>query len=66
LIFRYVFLIVWSVLVLSFIKPNLATYCVSLLAAQFAIVIHHLYTAFKNSKLYKNYVISRGEDEKRD
>ena len=45
---RYAFLIIWSLLMMIVVKVELVTYCISLLSAQFAIILHHLYVAFKD------------------
>jgi hypothetical protein len=57
---RYLFLIVWSVLIMTLVKPDLITYCMSLLSAQIAIVIHHIYTVIVTSKFSKYFDDFRG------
>jgi len=51
-IFRYLFLIVWSLFIMIVVKAEIISYCISLLSAQFAIILHHLYTAFRQSKYH--------------
>ena len=53
-IFRYLFLIVWSLFILIVIKPNIVTYCLGLLSAQLAMVIYQIYSSIMNSK-YRKY-----------
>ena len=55
LLLRFLFLIVWSVLVLLFVKPELVTFCLGLLAAQIAIFMYHIYYSIKNGKLGKYF-----------
>jgi hypothetical protein len=57
---RYLFLIVWSLLIILLVRPDLIVYCLSLLSAQIAIVIHHIYVAIKNSKFSKYFDDIRG------
>jgi len=59
-VFRYLFLILWSIFVLIVIKPNVMTYCLGLLASQLSIILYHIYSSIMNSK-YKKYF--RGDDE---
>ncbi|MCB5249735.1 MAG: ATP synthase subunit I [Candidatus Cloacimonetes bacterium] len=57
---RFLFLIVWSLLTMIFLKPNVILYGVGLLNAQVAIYINTIYDTIKNSRLAKYY---RGNDE---
>lgn len=51
---RLIFLLVYSVLVLSFIKPNLVIFGLGLLAAQIVIYLNELADFLKKSKFYKS------------
>ena len=64
--FRFLFLICWSVLILSLEKPDLITYCISLFSAQIAIVIHHIYTVIATSKFSKYFDDFRGTNERKE
>ncbi|MCL2063090.1 MAG: ATP synthase subunit I [Candidatus Cloacimonetes bacterium] len=59
-VFRYLYLIVWSVLVLYFIKPELISYCLGLLSAQIVVFLYQFYHNLRYGKLEKYF---RGEDE---
>ena len=59
-VIRYMFLIVWSLLILYFLKPELMAYCLGLLAAQIAIFLYQIYLSIRYGK-YKKYF--RGDDE---
>ena len=50
---RLVFLLVYSVLVLSFIKPNLISFGLGLLAAQMVIYLNELAEQLKKSKFFR-------------
>jgi|GEM_PF-1452723 len=58
--FRFLFLILWSVLVLLLLKAELMSYCLGLFSAQIAIVAHQIYHSFRYGKLKKYF---RGNDE---
>jgi hypothetical protein len=51
---RLIFLLVYSVLILSFIKPNLISFGLGLLAAQMIIYLNELAEYLKKSKFYKS------------
>jgi len=57
---RYLFLLVWSVVIILLIKPNIILYGVGLLSAQMAIIINTAYETIKNSPWAKYY---RGNDD---
>jgi len=57
---RFLFLISWSVLILSLLKPEIITYCVGLFSAQIAIVLFQFWSQLTNSRLNKYF---RGKDE---
>jgi hypothetical protein len=61
-IFRFIFLIGWSVFVLAVIKAEVISYCVALFTAQFVIVFYHIYESVKKSKFNKYFDDARGED----
>ena len=50
---RLIFLLIYSILVLSFIKPNLVSFGLGLLAAQVVIYLNELAEYLKKSKFYK-------------
>ena len=50
---RLVFLLIYSVLVLSFIKPNLISFGFGLLAAQMVIYLNELADHLKKSKFFR-------------
>ena len=58
--FRFLFLIVWSLLVLFLIKPELLSYCLGLLAAQIMIFFYQIYYSLRYGRFEKYF---RGEDE---
>lgn len=57
---RYLFLVVWSIFVLTVVKPELMSFCLGLLAAQISVVLFQAYNLLRNGKLKKYF---RGEDE---
>jgi hypothetical protein len=58
---RYLLLIIWSVLVIMLLKPELIVYCLALLSAQFAVVVYQVYCFLRYGKLTKYF--DRGNDE---
>ena len=59
-VLRYAFLAVWSVFVILVIKPNMIAYCLGLFAAQFSLVIYHVYILCTTGTLRKYFV---GEED---
>lgn len=51
--FRFMFLLVYSVLILSLIKPNPISFGLGLLAAQMVIYINELINGLKESKFFR-------------
>ncbi|MBC8385980.1 MAG: ATP synthase subunit I [Candidatus Cloacimonetes bacterium] len=49
---RYVFLIVYSILIMIIIKPNILTFGISLLSAQIAIYVNEVLENLKRSKYH--------------
>jgi len=54
-ILRYAFLVIWSVFVILVIKPEMIAYCLGLFAAQFSIVIYHIYILCTTGTLKKYF-----------
>jgi ATP synthase I chain len=50
---RLIFLLIYSILVLSFVKPNLVSFGLGLLAAQVVIYLNELAEYLKKSKFFK-------------
>jgi peptidoglycan biosynthesis protein MviN/MurJ (putative lipid II flippase) len=50
---RLLFLLVYAVLILQFIKPNLAIFGFGLLAAQIVIYMNELISSLRNSKFFR-------------
>ena len=50
---RLIFLLIYSILVLSFVKPNLISFGLGLLSAQIVIYLNELAEYLKKSKFYK-------------
>ena len=72
-ILRFVVLVAWAIFVMLVIKPDLISFCIGLLAAQFAIFIHHVYYVLTQGSLKKYfsseeeaYIKETKEDEKKE
>ena len=61
-ILRFMVLVAWAVFVMLVLKPDLVTFCIGLLATQFAIFIHHVYILLTQGPL-KKYFSSEDEPE---
>lgn len=59
-LFRYFFIVLWSLLILIFVKPDLISYCLGLLSAQISIVAYQCYNYLRNGRLKKYF---RGKNE---
>ncbi|MEA1972937.1 MAG: ATP synthase subunit I [Candidatus Cloacimonadota bacterium] len=62
--FRFMFLLVYSVLVVIFLKPNIIGFGVGLISAQICIIIYEIINYLKNSKLKKYFF--EDKDEKKE
>jgi hypothetical protein len=52
---RYAFLIMWSIFIMLFLKPNLGLYCVALFSAQLAVILYQGYLLLKDGYLKKYF-----------
>ncbi|MBN1327307.1 MAG: ATP synthase subunit I [Candidatus Cloacimonetes bacterium] len=50
---RFVFLLVYSVLLIGIVKPNIFSFGLGLLSAQIVIYLHELITRFKDNRYFR-------------
>jgi len=63
-ILRYAFLIVWSLFVMLYVRPNILAYCLGLFSAQFSLVIYHIYILLTTGTLGKYFISEEESSEK--